>query len=134
MPRRPSPQTTAVLAALAVEPAAWRYGYDLGQQVSLKAGSLYPILMRLHDQGLLDSRRETDPPPGRPPRHLYRLSGDGVRVADDLALKAPVHSPDPTAGMGGPVHLVDSIGVWLLGSLLATTLTLTNRAPRPAPD
>jgi PadR family transcriptional regulator PadR len=107
MPRRPSPQTAAVLAALAVEPAAWRYGYDLGQQVDLKAGSLYPILMRLHDQGLLDSRWETDPPPGRPPRHLYRLSGDGARVADDIVLEAQVRTTDPTAGQaaGRSSHL-----------------------------
>ena len=42
--RPPSPQTVNVLRALAAEPARWRYGYDLGTEVHLKSGSLYPIL------------------------------------------------------------------------------------------
>ena len=56
--RRPSPQTAVVLQALAGQPADWRYGYELGQQVGLKAGSLYPILIRLADRGLLEARWE----------------------------------------------------------------------------
>jgi DNA-binding PadR family transcriptional regulator len=86
--RRPSPQTVAVLCALAGQPSAWRYGYELGQQVGLKAGSLYPILIRLCDRGLLEATWEVDPPPGRPPRHLYRLSGAGVRLATEVAAAA----------------------------------------------
>lgn len=88
--RRPSPQTVAVLNAFAADPSTWRYGYELGQEVGLKAGSLYPILMRLSDRGLLDATWETDPTPGRPPRHLYRLSGAGVRLAAELAADARV--------------------------------------------
>jgi PadR family transcriptional regulator, regulatory protein PadR len=53
--RRPSPHTVAVLGALAAEPPAWRYGYELGLEVGLKAGSLYPILIRLADRGLLEA-------------------------------------------------------------------------------
>ncbi|GAA4244729.1 hypothetical protein GCM10022255_008930 [Dactylosporangium darangshiense] len=75
----------AVLHALAADPARWRYGYELGQEVGLKAGSLYPILIRLTDRGLLDASWETDPPQGRPPRHLYRLTGAGVAMAAELA-------------------------------------------------
>jgi PadR family transcriptional regulator PadR len=48
--RRPSAQTTAVVLALADEPATWRYGYELCQRLGLKAGSVYPILMRLADR------------------------------------------------------------------------------------
>jgi PadR family transcriptional regulator, regulatory protein PadR len=84
-PRRPSAQTIAVLLALAEEPAQWRYGYELCRQLGLKAGSMYPILMRLADRGLLATAWETDPPPGRPPRHLYRLTGPGVDLAAELA-------------------------------------------------
>jgi DNA-binding PadR family transcriptional regulator len=76
-----SPQTVTVLTALAANPSAWRHGYELGREVGLKAGSLYPILMRLRDRGLLEATWETDPPPGRPARHLYRLTGDGAVVA-----------------------------------------------------
>ena len=83
--RRPSPQTVAVLHALAGEPTAWRYGYELGRQVGLRAGSLYPILIRLCDRGLLEASWETDPGAGRPPRHLYRLTGEGQRVAAETA-------------------------------------------------
>jgi len=70
-----------VLRALAAEPSVWRYGYELGQQVGLKAGSLYPILIRLCDRGLLEATWEADPPLGRPPRHLYRVTGAGARLA-----------------------------------------------------
>ena len=83
--RRPSAQTVAVLLALAERPAKWRHGYDLCQQIALKAGSMYPILMRLADRGLLETAWETDIPAGRPPRHLYRLSGPGRDLAADLA-------------------------------------------------
>jgi DNA-binding PadR family transcriptional regulator len=74
-----------VLTALAADPSARRYGYELGQEVGLKAGSLYPILIRLCDRGLLEPAWESEPPPGRPPRHLYRLTGAGVRLARELA-------------------------------------------------
>jgi DNA-binding PadR family transcriptional regulator len=66
--RRPSAQTIAVVLALAETPTIWRYGYELCQQLGLKAGSTYPILMRLADRGLLETAWETDPPAGRPLR------------------------------------------------------------------
>ena len=74
--RPPSTQTINVLRALAADPARWRYGYDLTTEVHLKSGSLYPILVRLADRGLLETSWE--PGPGsRPPRHLYRLTPAG---------------------------------------------------------
>ena len=90
MSRRPSRQTVAVLAAMAADPAEWRYGYELGREVGLKAGSLYPILMRLGDRGLLESTWEAEPPPGRPPRHLYRLTADGIAAALAAAMPSAV--------------------------------------------
>jgi PadR family transcriptional regulator PadR len=85
MGRRLSPQSGDVLCALADEPARWRYGYELGQQVGLRAGSLYPILMRLSDRGMLEDSWESDPPVGRPPRHLYRLTTAGRLIAAELS-------------------------------------------------
>ena len=79
--RRPSPQTVAVLQSLLADPGSWRYGYELGQEVGLKAGSLYPILIRLCDRGLLEATWDADPQPGRPARHLYRLTGEGITWA-----------------------------------------------------
>ncbi|MFC5002801.1 PadR family transcriptional regulator [Dactylosporangium cerinum] len=94
--RQPSPQTAAVLRALAADPAQWRYGYELGQEVGLKAGSLYPILIRLSDRGLLEASWEADPPQGRPPRHLYRLTAAGLEMASALAPAAtPAATPAP---------------------------------------
>jgi PadR family transcriptional regulator, regulatory protein PadR len=86
--RRPSAQTAAVVLALAEEPAVWRYGYELCQQLRIKAGSMYPILMRLADRGFLDTTWETDPEPGRPPRHLYRLTDKGLDLASRLDVTA----------------------------------------------
>lgn len=82
--RTPSPQTIAVLRALAQSPAEWRYGYDLCQELDLKAGTLYPILIRLADRGWLDTAWENDAPPGRPPRHMYRLTEAGCEMAGEL--------------------------------------------------
>lgn len=79
--RRPSPQTLAVLQALAAEPDRWRYGYDLCTQLGVQPGSMYPILMRLADRGLLQTSWEADHVQGRPARHLYRLTGEGREYA-----------------------------------------------------
>jgi PadR family transcriptional regulator len=80
-PRQPSAQTVAVLQALAEAPDQWRYGYDLCTQLGLQAGSMYPILMRLADRGLLETSWETERVAGRPARHLYRLTGPGREYA-----------------------------------------------------
>jgi PadR family transcriptional regulator, regulatory protein PadR len=89
--RPPSPQTINVLRALAADPAQWRYGYDLATEVHLKSGSLYPILVRLADRGLLEASWE----PGvgsRPPRHLYRLSPAGREFVAALTAARVVRS------------------------------------------
>lgn len=97
--RRPSPQTTAVVLALAEQPTRWRHGYDLCTQLGLQAGSMYPILMRLTDRGLLEADWERDRVPGRPPRHLYRLTGAGLAYAATLRRDAPAIRPE---GSGRP--------------------------------
>ncbi len=79
--RKCSEQALTVLAALIEQPRSWRYGYDLSSETSLKSGTLYPILMRLSDRGLLDSKWETQVRGGRPPRHMYRLNAQGLAYA-----------------------------------------------------
>ena len=86
--RRPSAQTISVLRALVDDPERWRYGYDLCSELGLQAGSMYPILMRLADRGLLETSWETERAPGRPPRHLYRLTGTGRSYATSAAPEA----------------------------------------------
>jgi PadR family transcriptional regulator len=83
MPRIPhtSPQTLRLFEALLDDPQRWRYGYDLSKETALASGTLYPILMRLTDQRLLETGWEPSDEPGRPARHIYRLTAEGVTLA-----------------------------------------------------
>ena len=62
-------QTLSVLAALCAEPAGWRHGYGIAKDTGLKSGSLYPILIRLAERGLVEARWEEEQPAGRPPSY-----------------------------------------------------------------
>lgn len=79
-PRKLSSQALAVLAALANRPADWLYGLELAKLTGLKSGTLYPILIRLADRALLESRWLEPSEPGRPPRHAYRISAGGLEA------------------------------------------------------
>ncbi len=81
MARKCSPHTLALLTAFLDRNERWQYGYDLAQLTGLSSGTLYPILMRLCERGWLDSRWQPSPAPGRPPRHLYRLTRQGAAFA-----------------------------------------------------
>ena len=80
MKLRLSPQTLQVLDAFLEVPKDWQYGYDISRNTGLKSGTLYPILMRLAERRLLETSWET-PEAGKPPRHLYRLTLDGMHFA-----------------------------------------------------
>ena len=77
-----------VLAALLEEPAHWRHGYDLSGHTGLKSGTLYPILIRLAEHSLLETCWEESTGAGRPPRHMYRLTASGQRVAREKVTAA----------------------------------------------
>ena len=79
--RRPSPQQRKLLAALSENASDWMHGYELMKATDLLSGTLYPMLMRMKDRGLLESRWLDPTEPGRPPRHAYRLTPDGLAVA-----------------------------------------------------
>jgi PadR family transcriptional regulator, regulatory protein PadR len=85
---RLSPQTLQVLNAFLENPADWSYGYDISRNTGLKSGTLYPILMRLAERKLLETGWETVEA-GRPPRHLYRLTADGLRFARECRSEHP---------------------------------------------
>jgi len=99
--RRPSAQTLRLLATLAAQPRAWRHGYELGKETGLKAGTLYPILMRLAERGLLESRWEESPLPARPARHACRLSARGLVFAR-TELSEAVQTEEAEAHSGAP--------------------------------
>jgi DNA-binding PadR family transcriptional regulator len=75
---RLSPQTLSVLDSFLEAPKEWRYGYDISRDTGLKSGTLYPILMRMAERRLLETSWETVEE-GKPPRHLYRLTPDGMQ-------------------------------------------------------
>jgi DNA-binding PadR family transcriptional regulator len=98
--RTPSAQSRAILEALLCQPLEWRYGYDLAKLVGLSSGTLYPILIRLHDKGLLEAKWMEPERLGRPARHAYRLSSDGLAFARQLAAQpadAARRSPEAMA-------------------------------------
>ncbi len=82
--RTPSRQSRAILDALLARPMEWCYGYELSKQVGLSSGTLYPLLIRLHERGLLEAKWVEPERPGRPPRHAYRLSAAGAAFARSL--------------------------------------------------
>jgi DNA-binding PadR family transcriptional regulator len=82
--RAPSRQTVNLLSVLLSHPQEWRHGYDLAKAAGLSSGTLYPLLIRLHERGLLEARWEAPAQPGRPARHVYRLSGPGAAFARSL--------------------------------------------------
>lgn len=95
-----SAQTLSVLAALCEEPSRWRHGYALARQTGLKSGTLYPILIRLADRELVEACWQDEPAPGRPRRHLYRLTAGGLAAAT-AALASPARAAaQPTARPG----------------------------------
>lgn len=95
MPRLPhtSSQTLAVLAALAAAPRDWRHGLSLSEETGLKSGTLYPLLIRLAEQGYLEAKWLEPEKPGRPPRHAYRLTKSGLSLARDRARKTQALRP-----------------------------------------
>ncbi len=87
--RRPSRHALVLLDALMQRPRAWQYGYDLSRLTKMKSGTLYPILMRLSERGVLESKWQPAAQEGRPPRHMYRLTAAGVLFARDSLAAQP---------------------------------------------
>lgn len=83
--RQPSKQMRILLEAMSAQRQQWRHGYDLMKETGLSSGTLYPLLMRMTDQGLVEAEWREPSQPGRPARHAYRLTAAGFA----LALEAP---------------------------------------------
>jgi PadR family transcriptional regulator, regulatory protein PadR len=79
--RQPSKQMLALFEALSARPLEWRHGYDMMKQTGLLSGTLYPMLMRMTDQGLVEAEWREPAQPGRPARHAYRLTAAGLTLA-----------------------------------------------------
>lgn len=79
-----SSHAQTLIIALAIRPQAWSYGYDLMKMTDIKSGTLYPILMRLDERSLLESKWQETEQVGKPPRHSYRLTSAGLKVAYEM--------------------------------------------------
>lgn len=99
-PAHASPQTLAVLSALLAEPGAWRHGLSLSKQTGLKSGTLYPLLIRLSDHGFLEAQWVGPERPGRPARHVYRLTPSGVALARERSARARAPAPEMRPALG----------------------------------
>lgn len=74
-----------LLKALSMRPLEWRHGYDLMKATDLSSGTLYPLLMRMTDQGFVEAEWRDPAQPGRPARHAYRLTASGLALARNAA-------------------------------------------------
>jgi PadR family transcriptional regulator, regulatory protein PadR len=95
--RRPSKQMHLLLDALAAQTQEWRHGYDLMKKTGLLSGTLYPLLMRMTEQGLVEAEWREPAQLGRPARHAYRLTAAGVTLAREIA--APTATPSTTVAL-----------------------------------
>lgn len=74
-----------LVEALSMRAGEWRHGYDLMKDTGLFSGTLYPLLMRMTDQGLVEAEWREPTQPGRPARHAYRLTAKGLALAQESA-------------------------------------------------
>ena len=70
----------------------FRYGFDIMDASGLASGTVYPILRRLEDAGMLRSRWEATASAHdeqRPPRRYYQITGAGTRALGDATDRFP---------------------------------------------
>jgi PadR family transcriptional regulator, regulatory protein PadR len=73
----------AVLLAMLERPDEDHYGLELAKCAGLQSGTIYPLLRRFERTNWVTSTWEDvdASAAGRPPRRLYRLTGEGQAVA-----------------------------------------------------
>jgi PadR family transcriptional regulator, regulatory protein PadR len=81
--------TALVLAAIA---RGTRHGFDILDLTGLQSGTVYPILRRLEEAGLLRSRWEAVErarAEQRPPRRYYEITGAGAEALQEALERHP---------------------------------------------
>src|SRR5687768_8459117 len=86
----------ALLEALLAAGGRWSHGYELSTLTGIRSGTLYPLLIRFETQGYLEAEWQQPAAAGRPPRHAYRLTAAGQRLA-----RAEAGTPVPAASATG---------------------------------
>ena len=88
-PVRLTRPTALVLVALS---RGVRHGFDLLEATDLPSGTVYPLLRRLDDAGLVRSHWEPVERArheGRPPRRYYELTGAGAEALREALARHP---------------------------------------------
>ena len=70
-----SPPACAILAIMADSGGRWHHGYELCRQGRVKSGTLYPLLLRLEQEGAIASER--GPSENNRSARFYRLTSVG---------------------------------------------------------
>ncbi len=70
----------------------FRHGFDIIDASGLKSGTVYPILRRLEEAGMLRARWESVADARdaqRPPRRYYQMTGAGAQIFRDASERYP---------------------------------------------
>src|SRR4051812_2168674 len=89
MPPRITYSTGVVLVALS---RGFRYGFEIMDASGLASGTVYPILRRLEDAGLLSAKWEAISDARdeqRPPRRYYQITGAGRQALREASARFP---------------------------------------------
>jgi DNA-binding MarR family transcriptional regulator len=103
---RATKTTVKILVAFLERPTEERHGFKLFEEIGIKSGSGYPVLLRFEKLGWLSSRWEESDEPG-PRRRLYRLTAQGEPAARRLVAKSGtgghlrIAKPSPAGGAAG---------------------------------
>lgn len=92
-----SDHASRVMAVLLEAQGQWSHGYDIMKRAGVKSGTLYPLLIRLEERGLLEAQWQEASEPGRPPRHAYRLTSAGLAAACAKAHQTATDRTSPAA-------------------------------------
>jgi len=103
-PKQDSPRLTSQslkVLKLFVESSSHAYsGAEIMKATGLSSGTLYPILFRFEEHGLLESAWERGKAQtlGRPRRRLYSVTRHGLTVARSALTELAVHGLRPAFG------------------------------------
>ena len=91
-----------LLMLMAVRPEKEYSGYEISKSFGISSGTLYPLLLKAENAGLLEARWEEGDPGklGRPRRRYYRISGEGIEAVDNRMHQLRVEIR-PRGGLAG---------------------------------
>ena len=84
--------TAVVLQAL---DRGYRYGFDIAEATGLRGGTVYPILRRLEDAGMVRSQWEKvqiSRDEGRPPRKYYTVIPEAEELIATARMRYPLRA------------------------------------------